>query len=130
MNKKAWNLMGWGLLFAIAVSWIGFGYSSWFLLLLPLAHLSFSVRDGSIKKLGKLSSSHWLQLSFALAIAVAVVFGLILLANFLIVDLLHMTGWSKTVIQVVAIILALYPAKFLYARVVHKAFDDVKMEES
>ncbi|WP_156423942.1 hypothetical protein [Planococcus kocurii] len=40
----------------------------------------------------------------------------------------NLMGWSKTVIQVVAIILALYPAKFLYARVVHKAFDDVKME--
>lgn len=130
MNKKTWNLMGWAFLIVIAVSWIGFGYSNWFLLLLPLAQLSFSVSDGSIKKLGKLSSSHWLRLSFALVITVAVVFGLILLASFFITNVLHMTGWSKTVTQVIAIILALYPAKFLYGSVVYKVFDDVKEEES
>lgn len=122
--------MGWAFLIVIAVSWIGFGYSNWFLLLLPLAQLSFSVSDGSIKKLGKLSSSHWLRLSFALVITVAVVFGLILLASFFITNVLHMTGWSKTVTQVIAIILALYPAKFLYGNVVYKVFDDVKEEES
>ncbi len=122
--------MGWAFLIVIAVSWIGFGYSNWFLLLLPLAQLSFSVSDGSIKKLGKLSSSHWLRLSFALVITVAVVFGLILLASFFITNVLHMTGWSKTVTQVIAIILALYPAKFLYGSVVYKVFDDVKEEES
>lgn len=130
MNNKVFSSIGWILLILVGVSWIAFGYSSWYLLLLPLSRLSFSVSDGSIKKLGKLSLSHWLQLSITLTIAVAVAFGLIVLASFLITDVLHITGWVKTVFQFIAIILALYPAKFVYDSVAQKVFDDAKTEEA
>lgn len=129
MNNKVFSSIGWILLVLVGISWIAFGYSSWYLLLLPLSRLSFAVSDGSIKKLGKLSLPHWLHLLVTLAITVAVAFGLIVLANFLITDVLHITGWIKTVFQVIAIILALYPAKFVYDSVTQKVFDDAKTEE-
>ncbi|WP_244445035.1 hypothetical protein [Oceanobacillus jeddahense] len=49
MNKKFFSIIGWGLLLVMMVTWIGFGYSSWFLLLLPLAYICFAINDGSIK---------------------------------------------------------------------------------
>lgn len=35
------NIIGWILLLGMGASWIGFGYSSWYLLLLPLTNICF-----------------------------------------------------------------------------------------
>lgn len=122
MNKKLFNIIGWTLLLGMGVSWVVFGYSNWYLLLLPLATLSFSIRDGTIKKLRKVSMPQVFLLVFALALSVGVVFGLIQFANYLINDIYELTGWIKSVTQVIAIIIALYPVKLLFGSVVYKVF--------
>lgn len=125
MNKKAFNIIGWILLLVLGVSWIVFGYSNWYLLFLPLSYISFSIGNGGIKKLGKLSMSQVILILFAFAVSVGVVFGLIQLANFLIKDKLHLTGWIKTFVQITAIIISLYPVKFIFGSIVYKVFDDL-----
>ncbi|ARF18779.1 disulfide bond formation protein DsbD [Sporosarcina sp. P3] len=124
MNKKAFNIIGWILLLVMGVSWIVFGYSNWYLLLLPLSYISFSISDGSIKKLGELSISQAALILFALAVSVSIVFGLIQLANFVINDKLHLTGVIKTASQIIAIIISLYPVKFTFGSVVYKVYGD------
>ena len=125
VNKKMFNRIGWILLSVLGVSWIAFGYSSWYLLLLPLAYISFSISDGSIKKLGKLSISQVALILFALAVSVGIVFGLIQLANYVINDQLHLTGVIKTVSQIIAIIISLYPVKFTFGSIVYKIYGDL-----
>lgn len=130
MNKKAFNIIGWILLLVLGVSWLVFGYSNWYLLLLPLSYISFFVSDGRIKKLGELSMSQVILILFALAVSVGVVFGLIQLANFLINDKLHFTGWIKTFSQIIAVIVSLYPVKFIFGRIVYKVFSDLSTSKS
>lgn len=130
VNKKAFNIIGWLLLLVIGISWILFDYSSWYLLLLPLSYICFSISDGSIKKLGKLSISQAVLILFALAISVGIVFGLIQLADYVINDKLHLTGGIKTFSQIVAIILALYPVKFVFGSIVYKIYGDLNANKS
>ncbi|ARK20305.1 MULTISPECIES: disulfide bond formation protein DsbD [Sporosarcina] len=122
MSKRISSVIGWILLIVIGVSWISFGYSSWFLLLVPLSYISFTISDGSIQKLRKLSISQVVLILFALAVSVAIVFGLIQLANYVINDQLHLTGTIKTFSQIVAILIALYPIKFLFGSLVYKVY--------
>jgi len=114
----------------MGVSWIVFGYSSWYLLLLPLSHISFSISDGSIKKLGKLSISQAALILFALAVSVGIVFGLIQLANYVINEKLHLTGVIKTFSQIIAIIISLYPAKFTFGSIVYKVYGELNTNKT
>lgn len=112
----------------MGVSWIVFGYSNWYLLFRPISYISFSINDGSIKKLGKIKKMAVLQvilILFAFVVSVAIVFGLIQLANYLINDILHLTGVIKTFSVIVAIILSLYPVKFTFGSVVYKVANDL-----
>ena len=130
MNKKPFSIVGWILLLVIGVSWIVFGYSSWYLVLLPLSYISFSISDGSIKKLGKLSISQAVLILMALAVSVGIVFGLIQLANYVINDKLHLTGAIKTFSQIIAIIISLYPVKFIFGTIVYKVFGNLNAGKS
>lgn len=126
MNKKTFNIIGWILLLGIGASWIGFGYSNWYLLLTPMAYLSFSINDGSIKKLGKIKQISLLQvilILFAFIVSVSIVFGLIQLANYLINDMFHLTGGIKTLSVIIAVVLSLYPVKFTFGTVVFKVMN-------
>ncbi|MGG1685902.1 disulfide bond formation protein DsbD [Pseudalkalibacillus sp. NRS-1564] len=123
MSKKTFNIIGWILLLAMGASWIGFGYSSWYLLLTPMAYISFSVNNGNIKKLGKIKQMSLLQIIlslFAFIVSVVIVFSLIQLANYLINDILHLTGGVRTLSVIIAVILSLYPVKFTFGSVVYK----------
>lgn len=130
MNKKIFNRIGWILLLVLGLSWIAFGYSSWYLLLLPLSYISFSISDGSIKKIGKLSILQVVLILFALAVSVGIVFGLIQLANYVINDILHLTGAIKTVTQIMAIIISLYPVKFTFGSLVYKIHGDLSANKT
>lgn len=130
MNKKIFNRIGWILLLVLGLSWIAFGYSSWYLLLLPLSYISFSISDGSIKKIGKLSILQVVLILFALAVSVGIVFGLIQLANYVINDKLHLTGAIKTVTQIMAIIISLYPVKFTFGSLVYKIHGDLSANKT
>lgn len=121
-------MIGWIILLGMGVSWIVFGYSNWYLLFRPISYISFSINDGSIKKLGKIKKMAVLQvilILFAFVVSVAIVFGLIQLANYLINDILHLTGVIKTFSVIVAIILSLYPVKFTFGSVVYKVANDL-----
>lgn len=129
MSKKTLNKIGWIILLGMGISWIWIGYSSWYLLLLPMAYISFSINNGSIKKLGKIKQMSILQvilILFAFVVSVAIVFGLIQLANYLINDILHLTGGIKTLSVIIAIILSLYPIKFTFGSVVYKVIDSTR----
>lgn len=133
MNKRVFNNIGWILLLGMGASWIVFGYSNWYLLFLPVARLSFSIYDGSIRKLKKIARLSMLQiilivLSFILSVGIA--FGLILLANFIINDKLHLQGWIKTLSQIIAVILSLYPVKFTFGSVVYKVISDLNAKDN
>lgn len=130
MNKKVFNTIGWILLLIMGISLIVFGYSSWYLLLLSLSYISLSIRDGSIKKIRKLSISQVLLILLALVVSVGIVFGLIQLANYVINDKLHLTGVIKTFSQIVAIIVSLYPVKFTFGSIVYKIYSDVNANKS
>ncbi|UOQ83533.1 disulfide bond formation protein DsbD [Gracilibacillus salinarum] len=130
MNKKIFHIFGWVLLLGMAVSWIGFGYSSWYLLLIPMASVSFSINDGSIKKIQKIkqmSIRQMLLILFAFVVSVGIAFTLIQLANYLINDLLHLTGGIKTFIAFIAVILSIYPVKFTFGSVVYKVTRDLNV---
>ncbi|WP_339217053.1 disulfide bond formation protein DsbD [Ornithinibacillus sp. FSL M8-0202] len=126
MNKKTFNIIGWILLLGMGASWIGFGYSNWYLLVTPMAYLSFSINDGSIKKLGKIKQMSLLQVILILVafiVSVCIVFGLIQLANYLINDMFHLTGGIKTLCVIIAVVFSLYPVKFTFGSVVFKVMN-------
>ncbi|WP_303969225.1 disulfide bond formation protein DsbD [Sporosarcina ureae] len=125
MSKRISSIIGWILLLVIGVFWISFGYSSWFLLLVPLSYISFTISDGSIQKLRKLTITQVVLILFALTVSVAIVFGLIQLANYVINDQLHLTGATKTFSQIVAILIALYPIKILFGSFVYKVYENL-----
>ncbi|WP_434121903.1 disulfide bond formation protein DsbD [Salinicoccus roseus] len=129
MSKKTFNIIGWIILLGMAISWIWIGYSSWYLLLLPMASISFSINDGSIKKIANIKHISILQailILFTFAVSVVIVFGLLQLANYLINDIFHLTGGVKTLSVIIAIILSLYPVKFTFGSVVHKIMDTTR----
>ncbi|MBC5636316.1 disulfide bond formation protein DsbD [Ornithinibacillus sp. BX22] len=126
MNRKTFNIIGWILLLGMGASWIGFGYSNWYLLLTPMAYLSFSINDGSIKKLGKIKQISLLQVILILVafiVSVSIVFGLIQLANYMINDMFHLTGGIKTLCVIIAVVFSLYPVKFTFGSVVYKVMN-------
>lgn len=126
MSKKTFNIIGWIILLGMGISWIWIGYSSWYLLLLPMAYISFSINDGNIKILGKIKQISILQailILFAFVVSVAIVFGLIQLANYLIDDVFHLTGGIKTLSVIIAIGLSLYPVKLAFGSIVDKVVD-------
>jgi len=61
---------------------------------------------------------------------VGIVFGLIQLANYVINDKLHITGIIKTVSQIFAIIISLYPVKFTFSNIVSKIYGDLNVNLS
>jgi len=112
----------------MGASWIGFGYSSWYLLLLPLTYICFSIYNGRIKRLeiiNRMTISQVILILFALIVSVGIAFGLFQLANYLINDILHLTGWIKTLSQFIAVILSLYPVKFTFWSIVYKVIGDL-----
>ncbi len=128
MNKKVFNIIGWILLLGMGASWIGFGYSSWDLLFLPLTYICFSIYNGRIKRLEiikQMTISQVILILFAFIVSVGIAFGLFQLANYLINNLLHLKGWIKTFSQFIAVILSLYPVKFTFWSIVYKVIDDL-----
>lgn len=119
MNKRVFNIIGWILLLGIVTSWIRLGYLELYLILLPAAYVCFAINDNSIKKIKKVSILQAVLILFAFIASVGIVFGLIQLANYLINDKLHLTGWMKTLSQFIAVILSLYPIKFAFSSVVY-----------
>jgi|SRR5690625_1287300 len=128
MNQKIFYTIGWILLLGMGIWWMGFGYSSWYLLILPLAYISFSVNDGSIKKFAQIKQLTILQILLILLAfvgSVGIVFGLIQLANYLINDIWHLTGKIKTFSVIIAVIISLYPVKFTFGSIVYKVTNDL-----
>ncbi|WP_373894056.1 hypothetical protein [Virgibacillus sp. CBA3643] len=126
MNKKVFNIIGWILLLGIIAWWFGIGYTDWNLLLLPAAYICFSISNGSIKNLKRvkmLSVSQVTIIVFTFIISIAVVFGLIQLAGYLIDNIFDLHGWIKTLFEYLAIILSLFPGVFLLASVMNKIDD-------
>ena len=121
------GIIAWILLLGLGVSWLVFDISDWYLLL-PVAYILFSISDGSISKLEIIKRMSLLQIIvilFAFIASVGIVFGLIQLANYLINEVLHLTGWPKTISQFIAVILSLYPIKFTFGSIVYKIVSDV-----
>src|SRR5690625_1144151 len=89
MNKEIFVNIGWLVMIGIVFAWLKFGYSSWYLLFALLAYASFSVADGSIKKITKVKKLpiiNLLLILIAFIISVGIVFGLIYVANYLIIS--------------------------------------------
>ena len=128
MNKKVFNIIGWVLLLGMGASWIGFGYSSWNLLILPLTYICFSIYNGKIKRLEiikQMTISQVILILFAFIVSVGIAFGLFQLANYLINERLHLTGWLKTFSQFIGVILSLYPVKFTFWSIVYKVIGNL-----
>lgn len=125
MNKRVFNIIGWILLLGMVASWIRLGYLDLYLILLPAAYVCFSIKDSSINKIKKVSILQVILILFAFIASVAIVFGLIQVANYLINDKLHLTGWKKTLSQFVAVILSLYPIKLAFNIVLYKINNDL-----
>lgn len=129
MCTKTFNALGWIILLGMGISWIVVGYSNWYLLLLPIANISFLVNDGSMKKLKrirKMSIFQVILILFGLVVSVAIVFSLIQLSSYLINEVLHLTGGIKTFSEIMAIILCLYPVKITFGTVVYRIANDLK----
>ncbi len=128
MHKRLFNLIGWILLLGMLALWIRFGFLDFYLIVLPAAYVCFSISNGRLKRITKIkemSISQVILILFAFIASIGIVFGLIQLANYLINDLLQLTGWMKTLSQWTAVILSLYPVKFTFARVVYKVNNDL-----
>src|SRR5690625_2500980 len=131
MNRNIFNILGWLLLLGIGISWIVYGYSEWYLLILPLAYLAFSINDNRLKILKiikKMSIQQILLILFSFALSVAIVFGLIQAANYLINDFLYLTESIKTFSIIVAVIVSLYPVPFTFGSVVEKIIVNAKQK--
>lgn len=126
MDKKFFNVSGWVLLLGMFVLWIRFGYTDLQLLLLPAIYLCFSIGDGKIKKLKWLSVSQIMMVVFSLIISVAIAFGLIQLARYLIYDVFHLQGTLKTLGEWLAVILSLFPAVIAFRSVINRIDDSLK----
>lgn len=124
MNKRIFNIIGWFFLLGMVTSWIRLGYLDLYLILLPAAYMCFSINDNSIKKIKKVSILQVVLILFAFIASVGSVFGLIQIANYLINDKLHLTGWIRTLSQFIAVILSLYPIKLVFSSVVYKINND------
>lgn len=61
-----------------------------------------------------------LLLGGTLVLCVAVVFLALQLAVYLIDDVFHIEGWLRTTLQFVAIIISLYPMKFVFGTVLYR----------
>lgn len=61
-------------------------------------------------------------------LAVAIAFGIIQGAGYVIREFLHLQGWIKAVIQFIVVIFALYPAKYLFGTVLLKVVENVKAQ--
>ena len=125
VNKRVLNIIGGILLLGMFASWIRFGYLDVYLMLLPVAYVCFTINDGSIKKLKKISTLQVILILFAFIVSVGIGIGLIQLANYLINAKLHLTGWTKTLSQFIAVIFSLYPVKFAFYSVVYKIKNDL-----
>lgn len=64
-----------------------------------------------------------------LILAIAIGFGFMQLAAYIIRDFLNLHGWIKTVSKVIAILIALIPARYLYATVLLKVVEEVKTQQ-
>ncbi|UOQ92746.1 disulfide bond formation protein DsbD [Halobacillus shinanisalinarum] len=126
MGKRSFNVSGWILLLGMVVLWIRFGYTDWQLLLLPATYLCFSIGNGKVKKLKSLSVSQIIILVSSFIISVAIAFGLIQLANYLIYDVFHLQGILKTLSEWLAVILSLFPAVIVFSSVINKIDDSLK----
>lgn len=126
MNKKIFNVIGWILLLGMVALWIGFGYSDWNLVLLPAAYLCFSINNGNLKKLKRLTLSQIMLVVFAFIVSVAIAFGLIQLANYLIHDVFHLQGTIETLSEWLAVILSLFPTIIAFSSVINKIDDSLK----
>ncbi|MEH7385818.1 hypothetical protein V7147_10460 [Bacillus sp. JJ1521] len=82
-----------------------------------------------MKKIIQMSILQVFLILFAFIVSVGILFGIIQLANFLINDMLHLTGGVKTFSLIVAVILSLYPVKFTFCSVVHKVTSDLNAKE-
>lgn len=123
MNNKILSGLGWLILLIMAITWLTTGYTSLFLFTLPVAVIFFSIGDGSYtdwKVEKKLSLKQVLTIGSAFLFAVAIVYFLLQLAGFLISNVLHLTGPAKVIMQFLAVVLCLYPIKFLFVSVVGK----------
>lgn len=117
----------------MAMTWIFYGYTNLFLLFLPIATICFSIHDGSIKEwkiVKRFSVKQVLTVIGTFMIAVAMAFGLIMLAKYLIQDIFHLHGWVKTVSQFVAVILALFPAQYLFSSILLKFTEEAAEKET
>lgn len=121
MKPKIFHAAGWIFLLMMAILWLTAGYSYWVMVLLPAAVISFSIADGSIKELAilkKLSGVDILSIMLAFVAAVAVVYLLIQLGNYLIRHVFHLHGIWETISIFIVIILSLYPVKLVLAKFV------------
>jgi hypothetical protein len=128
MGKGVCSMVGWILLLGMGVCWISVGYSSWFLLLIPLISICFSTGDGNIPKMKKTKQRSIFQgilILFSFFLSVGIAFGLIFLSSYFINDILHLTGWIKTLCVIIAIIILLYPVKIAFWGIVYKINGDL-----
>lgn len=129
MNKALFTNIGWLLLIGIAFTWLSFGYSNWFPLLVLLAYLSFSAGDGSLGKLKVIKQLPILNILLILAsflLSVAVVFAVLYGAKYLIHDLWQLGSLLRPIAEILAIIIALYPVKFTFGTIVYKLTENVR----
>lgn len=131
MNQRIFNTIGWLILLGMTITWIFHGYTNIFLLLLPIVVICFSIYDGSIKKLKIINGFSVMQVLLMIGtfiLAVAIAFGIIQGAGYVIREFLHLQGWIKAVIQFIVVIFALYPAKYLFGTVLLKVVENVKAQ--
>lgn len=129
MKQKTLNSIGWILLLMTGVSWIIFGYLSWYLLTVPLAYISFTMSEGGLEKMKiwkKISAKQLILIAGSFILSVAVAFGLIQAANYLINEVFHLSGWIRTLSRFAGVVLALYPVKILFGTVVYKVIEELQ----
>lgn len=130
VNIKFFNIVGWVLLLGTVALWLWHGYTDWQIALLPASFLCFSIGNGKIKKLKWISLPQIMLLIVSLIIAVAIGFGLIQLAKYLINDVFHLHGILKTTSVWVSIIISLFCAVTPFSSIINKVDGSLKKKYS
>jgi len=127
MESNIYNTFGWLILIGLLFSWLTFGFHWIYSLLVFLAYILFLIGEGTIKKFRKekhVSVKSIILIMISFIVSVAIVFAFILLAKYLMNEVWKVPGAVKGILEIVVILIALYPVKFTFGTIVSKLIKD------
>ena len=127
MESNMYNTFGWLILIGLLFSWLTFGFHWIYSLLIFLAYILFLIGEGAIKRFRRekhIPVGNLVVIIVSFVVSVAVVFGLIYGAKYVMNEIWQVPGGVKGILEIIVILIALYPVKFTFGTIVSKLIKD------